>query len=393
MRVLYVSHTAAVSGAEHSLLVILRAGAGRIAAVLACPEGELATAARRAGVPVHVIPGTDLSARLHPWHTAAGVVRAARSAWRIRAIARAAGADVIHANTPRAALLSLLARGRDGARPVVHLRDGIPPGRLPRLLYRLLAARTSGFVPTTAFLARQLPDGWPAVVVPNAVERERFDPDAVDRAQARARLGIAPAAPVLSIVGQISPHKGQSDAIEILAAVRRRHSEAVLLVVGTVKFTSSATRFDNHGYAAELEALARRRGLAGAVRFLGERAEVADVLAAVDVALVPSWYEPFGRVALEAMMMRIPVVVTAVGGVAEVVVDGEDGLVLAPRRPAEWADAVSALLGDPARRAAMGASGRRRALTYAPDRHVDALLAVYRDLTTPTVPRLAVAAA
>jgi L-malate glycosyltransferase len=378
MRVLYVNHTARVSGAEHSLLVLLGSLAGRVSAVVACPEGELAGAVRRLGVPVRAIPGTDLSARLHIRHTVHEGARAARAAVAVRSIAHDVGADVVHANTPRAGLISVLACGGGGARPVVHIRDSTPPGWLPTLATSLVARRASAFVATSGFLAGQLPSVIDVTTVPNAVDPRRFDPGALDPADARARLGLDQLAPVIAVIGQISPHKGQADAIRALEIVSRAHPDARLLLVGSVKFNSAATRFDNRAYSDALAALAQRLGVSNAVRFLGERSDIAAVLAAVDVALVPSWYEPFGRVALEAMIMGVPVIATAVGGTREVVTDGVDGLVLAPEQPVAWAAAIESLLGDPERRTTMGARGRARALRdFSPDRQADEILGVY----------------
>jgi L-malate glycosyltransferase len=375
MRLLCVSHTATIAGAEHSLLVLLRSLPETVAATLACPEGELAQAARAVGVAVRPIPGTDLSGRLHPRHTTREGMRLVRSGREVAAVARDCDADVIHANTPRAGLVTAAAGGRTPL--VVHVRDALPPGRVPGLTLSVLARRATSFVCTSRFLADQLPDRARAAIVANAVEPDRFDPRRVSRAQSRARLGLRDDEPALALVAQISPHKGQRDAIRALALVRRRHPRARLLLVGSVRFTSRATRLDNHGYRAELERLVDDLGLQGAVSFLGERADMPELLAATELVLVPSWYEPFGRVAVEAMLMQVPVIATSVGGVCEVVADGVDGLVLDPRDPHGWADAIATLLADPARRRAMGEHGRRRAVqAFSPARHAEAMLAV-----------------
>lgn len=377
MRVLHVSHTASVAGAEHSLLVLLGSLPAGVEPVLAVPEGELAVAARDLGVEVRTVPGTDLSARLHPRHTPPEVARMARSARAVAAIARATRPAVVHANTPRAGLLGLAAR----APLVVHVRDSPPPGRVPGLSLALLARRASMLVTTSRFLADQLPPGAPRSLVANAVVPDRFDPGRISREQARARLGLSAAGPVLAVVAQISPHKGQSDAVKALALVRERHPHARLLLVGSVRFTSAATRYDNRAYRAELEALVARLKLGDAVSFLGERADIPELLAAVDVLLVPSWYEPFGRTAAEALMMQVPVIATSVGGTREVVADGVDGLVLDPRDPPAWAAAINGLLEDPARRREMGARGRERARdTFSPSRHARTMVGVYEQV-------------
>jgi glycosyltransferase involved in cell wall biosynthesis len=99
------------------------------------------------------------------------------------------------------------------------------------------------------------------------------------------------------------------------------------------------------------------------------------------VLLVPSWREAFGRVAVEGMAMGVPVIVTAVGGPAEVVRDGIDGRVLPPKSPERWAEAVIELLRDSSRREAMGQAGRERAAKLAdPDAHAAAIQAVYRSV-------------
>jgi glycosyltransferase involved in cell wall biosynthesis len=233
-------------------------------------------------------------------------------------------------------------------------------------------------IATSQYLADQLPSAHIVAVVANAIEPDRFDRSAIDRASARARLGLGEAELAMAVVGQISPHKGQSDAIRALELVRRTHPDACLLLVGSVKFASAATRFDNRAYADELATLAGRLGVRDSTIFLGERADIAEILAAVEMLLVPSWYEPFGRVALEAMIMQVPVIATSVGGIKEVLTDGVDGLVLAPKEPWTWAAAIIALLSDPSRRSAMGASGRQRALChFSPRNHVREITDVY----------------
>ena len=105
---------------------------------------------------------------------------------------------------------------------------------------------------------------------------------------------------------------------------------------------------------------------------------MAEIVRALDVLMLPSWEEPFGRSAIEAMALEVPVVATTVGGPAEIVEDGREGFLVAPREPRAWADAVRRVLANGEQAAAMGHAGRlrvERAFTIA--QHVGAVQAVY----------------
>jgi glycosyltransferase involved in cell wall biosynthesis len=114
------------------------------------------------------------------------------------------------------------------------------------------------------------------------------------------------------------------------------------------------------------------------VVFAGFRRDVGACLAAADVVALPSLHEGLGVAALEAMAAARPVVASRVGGLAEVVVDGESGVLAPPGDPAALADALRGLAGDPARRAQLGQGGRARVLArYTSARMAEGTLACY----------------
>jgi glycosyltransferase involved in cell wall biosynthesis len=211
-------------------------------------------------------------------------------------------------------------------------------------------------------------------VVPNGVDAARFAPDPAVRARERARFGYADTDRVLLVAGVLTRQKGVDFAIDALARLAPRHPTARLLVAG-----------DGPHHAA----LVRRvhaHGLDARVRFAG--AVPASAMPALyntaDVFLFPTVrVEAFGIVAAEAMAAGLPVVVSRVGAVPEVVAHGETGLLVPPGDPAALARAVGELLEDPGRAAALGARARTRAASdFALAARVDRILAIFESLVT-----------
>lgn len=380
LTVLYVNHTARVSGGELSLLDLLRHVPERIRPVVACPPGELARRVTALGVRVVAIPETDLSLRLGLRSTTRGVVQMVRMAGAVRRAAARVGAGLIHANSLRAGLVAVAGGVRGGPPLLVHARDRLPDGRLTGLILRLIARRAQAIVGNSAFTVEPfLRAGGRATttIVHSPVDLRRFRPVSMGLEDARRALGVEADTSLLAVVGQLTPWKAQDDAIRATAILAERIPEIVLLVVGSAKFTSADTRYDNVAYEARLHELVASLRVTENVRFLGERQDVEAILVAADLVLVPSWSEPFGRVVIEAMAMGTPVMATDRGGPTEIITPGIDGFLLRPRDPQRWADGAEELLRSPDLRARVGGSARKRAQAFSVERHADALLAVY----------------
>ena len=136
--------------------------------------------------------------------------------------------------------------------------------------------------------------------------------------------------------------------------------------------------------APALKAYARELGLDDAVRFLGFVTPVEAAIEDAAIVVVPSLGEGFGMVALEAMERARPVVASAVGGLSEIVADGETGLVVPAGEAEPLADAIVALAGDLPRAAEMGLAGRERALqAFTPERCVERVEELYLRALVP----------
>jgi glycosyltransferase involved in cell wall biosynthesis len=364
VRVLYLNHTALVSGAERALLELLQAPPAGVWPTVMCPAGALSRELDSRGVPVFPFRGTDASLRLHPARTTQGVVEMVAARRAVRRAVENVGADLVHANSIRAGVMAVLAVRRSGPPVVVHIHDALPRNPVSSTTRLLLVHRADALIAVSRyaglpFTAKASDDR--VHVLYNPIDLERFSPTLLSREAARQRLGLPPVVPVLAVVAQITPWKGQDVAIRALAQVRSTYADARLLLVGEPKFVSRSTRYDNLRFRDELRDLIAGRGLQDAVEFLGERDDVPTIMRAIDVLLVPSWEEPLSRSMLEAMASGTPVVATSVGGPPEVIEDGVSGLLVPPLQPHPWAAAIVRLLGDAALRARIGTEARRTA--------------------------------
>ena len=178
--------------------------------------------------------------------------------------------------------------------------------------------------------------------------------------------------PRLVCVGRLIPIKGHLVLLRALAQARSRVPNVSLDVAGRGPL------------APALKAYARELDLDDVVRFLGFVAPVEAAFENAAIVVVPSLGEGFGMVALEAMERARPVVASAVGGLPEIVADGETGLVVPAGEADALADAIVALAGDLPRAAAMGEAGRARALqVFTPQRCVERVEALYERALTP----------
>jgi glycosyltransferase involved in cell wall biosynthesis len=373
-----------MSGAERSLLELLAALPYDVDPVVACPQGEFAEEVRRLEVPVVTLPGTGVSFRLHPWHTAWGLARIGAGAGHLRRLAHAFAIRIVHANSIRSGIVAGLASSLGGPPTIVHVRDCMPRGRTADLVRGFLRPRVAAVLANSDYTARNFMDGAVrphARVVYNAVDLDRFDPERVDRGRARATLGLGSERLALGVVSQITPWKAQDDAIRIIDIVRRQGVDASLFIVGDAKFTVGAIRYDNELFERSLHAEVVRRGLSAQVHFLGDRHDVPEILRALDLVLVPSSEEPFGRIVIEAMAMETPVIATDRGGPPEILAGTEAGLLLPPGKPDLWAAEAIRILADPGLRQAMGAAGRAVAgERFTRQAHVEAVLGGYEEV-------------
>jgi glycosyltransferase involved in cell wall biosynthesis len=383
-RVLMVNHTGQVSGAEHSLLALM-AGlrACELSCTLACPfDGPLASIARTAGCEVREITGTEGNLRLHPTRTAKAVGEIALTALQVARLAHVIGADIVHANSLRASLSAGVGAKGAGVPAIAHLRDRLPPGATSTACLRVIDATCAGVIANSSFTGAALQEAGisrPATVISNPVDLDRFRPcSETERDSIRAQLGIARETVALGVVGQITRWKGQATAIETVRRLVSEFPNVQLLIVGEAKFLHPSSRHDNASYMEQLQRAAQDPTVDGRVSFLGERRDVPDVMRALDVLLLPSIGEPFGRVIIEAMAVGTPIVASADGGPREIIEDTVTGMLVDPPDLEAWAAAVRLLITNRELRRDIIATARRCSEQYSIGRHAEQVIDVYR---------------
>ena len=209
--------------------------------------------------------------------------------------------------------------------------------------------------------------GAPVVLIPNGVDLERYEGQPPDRVFAE-EIGLPPGSPLVGVIARIEPEKGHPTLLDAWPLVLREVPEARLLVVGEgsrqgvlmdharrLGLLGSAEGSTNGpGPPTERPATAAD----GRVVFTGRRDDIPAVIAALDVAVLPSYREAQGVSLLEAMALARPIVASRVGGIPEFVEDGVTGLLVEPRDPTALARAVVRLLRDRSLATALGRSAR-----------------------------------
>lgn len=360
----YVDHAKQIGGAEKSLVeLIAHVDRERFEpVVLHRPGAVWAEEARQAGA--RLSPTVPESALYEERRTdlaggpLSGLSRLTRAIGPVRTIARELPGlrpALVHTNSTKMHLMAGAA-ARLRRLPVVwHMRDLMTEAGARSWLKRAVRIVRPHVIAISEAVAGQF-EGLSCQVhlIPNGIPLERFAPGPPPEGL-REQLGLEPGAPVACIVGRLAPWKGHQVLLRAWARVVERLPEARLLIVGEVAFWDQS-------YEQELQDLAAAMNLDDHVRWLGFRDDVPDLLRLSDLLVLSSIDEPFGRVIIEAMAAELPVVATNAGGVPEIVVDGETGLLVPTEEDEPLAEAILEMLGDPGRAQEMAVAGRRRAL-------------------------------
>ncbi|MEW6173588.1 MAG: glycosyltransferase [Bacillota bacterium] len=353
LKVVHVIRPAAGGMKRHLINLLEYTDKERFEPLVAGPPGETLSEAAESGIRVFAV---SLPGELNPAQDAGTILRLARMLQKEKAA-------ILHAHGSKAGLVGRLA-ARLARTPVVFFtaHNSIFYEQWPVYKKKVFA-----------FAEKALAHGtFKIIAVSNALrqellEQERLPPEQVvtvynginpkqfrvaeERAALRQRLKIPGENRVVGTVARLAPQKGVKFLIQA-AALIPPSERPFFLVVG------------DGPLRGELEALARNSGVAERFFFAGAREDIPQVLGVLDLLVLPSVTEGLPLILLEAMAASLPVVATGVGGVPEVVVDGETGVLVRPGDPAGLAREICSILEEPGRAKEMGIAGRKRVCKF-----------------------------
>ena len=350
-RVLYLAWAPFFSGAERALLLTLRAldPARYEPIVLAGTEGEFAEQVRALGIPCQVADLRPFDAK-HPLVSMQSIAAVVRAATRY-------DVSVIHSNE-----VPSFQPGGYAARML----------RIPSVTHVRFFDRTAGYrwflrskFSSALFVSESLltsaiaesPELFSgrSSVLYDAVE-PRSNWSAHEQREARLSLGLPVDRTVVALTGQIAEVKGIWDFVDAARILASRGADPFFAVLGDDLKTGGRLRTAMEERVATL-------GLTARFKFLGFRKNAPELVQAFDIIAVPSHVEPLGNATLEAMAAGRPVVGSRVGGIPEMVVDGETGALVPSSNAPALAAAIERLVNDVGLRAAMSHNARARATT------------------------------
>lgn len=284
--------------------------------------------------------------------------------------------DILVAHLDKSAMACLLASFFCKPRVIVFEHGSIHAKGLLYFLYRLVLRlfwrRAALFIAVSKNIADYLTDKIGISpnrvrVIHNSVQRDVFDYQLISSGTARKKLEISDSDIVVGFVGRFEPRKGADILVGAAALLMQRSKHYLLLLAGEGPQQKS------------LERLAQRLGINDRVRFLGFCQNVPEVMAAFDVGVVPSRSEAFGIVCLELMRMKVPVISSGAGGMAEYITDEQTGLLLKENTPEEICRCVERLVNDKQLRLNLAEAGYTLAGQFGVEQYIEKFQRICQD--------------
>jgi glycosyltransferase involved in cell wall biosynthesis len=346
-RILFLDHSAELGGAELYLLDLARAYRST-STVFLLDEGPFADRLRDESISIEVLPAEKSFLSVRKEGALYDQLRALPSiaSLTLRLARQAREYDLIFANSQKALVVAALTRFLTGTPLIWNLHDVLTADHFSAFNRWIATRLANGCVNRVIVNSEATRNAFVAsgghrrktALVYNGIDAAPFNAVTQEETQAARRaLGVGVDVPLFGVFSRIAEWKGQHVIIQALSEIPEAH----LVLVGDALFG------EDQAYKQRLKALCVRHGLTDRVHFLGFRDDVPTLMAASDAVVHTSTApEPFGRVIVEGMLARTPVVAAKAGGPLELIDEGQTGRLVSPGAPSELAEALQDLLGD-----------------------------------------------
>jgi glycosyltransferase involved in cell wall biosynthesis len=289
--------------------------------------------------------------------------------------------DIVHTHSSKGGLLGRLAAKLCGVTPIIHTPHGhvfyghFGPIASKMFLWieRIFSKFTDRLVALTHgekddYIEMSVCSPEKLLTIHSGVDIRQFLHTNGNLAEKKRSLGLGPKEPVIGFVGWLLPIKGPEYLLEAMDYIWPKQPDTTLVMVGKGDLD------------VDLRAEALRKNVNGNVKFLGWRQDIHELMPVFDIFVLPSLNEGMGRVLVEAMAAGKPVVASRVGGIPDLVRDGETGYLVPPADPKALSDAILKILKDPDQAKLMGQRGKESCRQFSLDSMIEKLDDLYAGL-------------
>ncbi len=375
-RILYVTHTTSLGGAELSLLDVLGAlDRTRYEPVAAVPgKGRFSRELAAIDVPCRYVPIYGLRRSVNPYQLAVSTSQLLRGSRDLRRLVYEEEPHIVHTNSAQAQLYAALALRSSGVPVVWHARDLIGLGKIRPLLTNAATRIIAISEAVRAHIAQHVGTPESIVTIYNGINWERIRPQQAAE-HLRHSLGIPESAPLVGMVAQYADWKRHETFLRMAARLHEHDPRLHFVIAGAEHDLSGNRR------RRRLQEHVRQTGLENCVTITTFLEDIGTLLESLDVLVHPAENEPFGRIIAEAMGMGTAVVAVDACGPGEIITHEEDGFLVQRAHARDLATAAGTLLDQPRYRERLATNATAKARnTFTTDRCARQIVDVYEDI-------------
>lgn len=333
-KILYITSVGLRWGSEKSLLLLVKhINKNKFSPFVLTVSGPLEKTLKENSIPYKTYNDQTLTKK--------EIIKFIRLVFGLTCFIRRESFALVHTNDIHSAQYSVLAARLARVPCILHIRNTDLAGWLGwknRFIFKIATK--------TIAISREVKESLLEIgvaadkiqVIHNAVDLDEFNLDILGKPY-RDEIGVADGEFLIGVVGRIAPHKGQDIFIQAIPNI--------LIFFPNAKFTIIGEDTTSNGdFIIQLQQLTAELKLETKVYFSGFKANVPQIMRALDILVVPSLSEPFGRVVIEAMAMKTPVIASRVGGIPDIIEDGVNGILIPLKNPKAISEAVIKLLPE-----------------------------------------------